>query len=209
MTLDFLVSSFVTLLIVVDPVSLAPIFVTLTRGLSATEHKRIALNACLLAGVILCGVALVGDWLLAQVGITLPAFRIAGGLLLFAVAFDMVLGWRSEREGKEAEEAVHRDHARRLAAFPLAIPLMAGPGAITATLLIAGRADGSTARLLMLLGVIVAVVTLCLAVYLSAIRLSRLLGITANLVLSRLLGVILAALAVQYVIDGLRAVWGT
>jgi len=140
MTLDFLVSSFVTLLVVIDPVSLAPTFVTLTRGLPAAEHKRIALNACLLAGLILGGVALVGDWLLAQLGITLPAFRIAGGLLLFAVAFDMVLGWRGEREGKEVEQAVHKDHARRLAAFPLAIPLMAGPGAITATLLIAGRA---------------------------------------------------------------------
>ncbi|HEY7242813.1 MAG TPA: MarC family protein [Xanthobacteraceae bacterium] len=207
MTLDFLVSSFVTLLVVVDPVSLAPIFVVLTRGLSAREHKRIALNACLLAGVTLCGVALIGDWLLAQLGITLPAFRVAGGLLLFAVAFDMVLGWRSEREGKEAEEAVHKDHARRLAAFPLAIPLMAGPGAITATLLLAGRGSGSTALLLMLLGVIIAVVTLCFAVYLSAVRLSRLLGTTANLVFSRLLGVILAALAVQYVIDGVRAVW--
>jgi MarC family membrane protein len=209
MTLDFLVSSFVTLLVVIDPVSLAPIFVTLTRGLSAAEHQRIALNACLLAGVILGGVALVGDWLLAQLGITLPAFRIAGGLLLFAVAFDMVLGWRSEREGKEVEEAVHKDHARRLAAFPLAIPLMSGPGAITATLLIAGRADGSTAHLLALLGVIGAVVALCFAVYLSAVRLSRLLGTTANLVLSPLLGVILAALAVQYVVDGVRAIWGT
>jgi MarC family membrane protein len=209
MTLDFLVSSFVTLLVVIDPVSLAPIFVTLTRGLSAAEHQRIALNACLLAGVILGGVALVGDWLLAQLGITLPAFRIAGGLLLFAVAFDMVLGWRSEREGKEVEEAVHKDHARRLAAFPLAIPLMAGPGAITATLLIAGRADGSAARLLTLLAVIAAVVTLCFAVYLSAVRLSRLLGTTANIVLSPLLGVILAALAVQYVVDGVRALWGT
>jgi multiple antibiotic resistance protein len=209
MTLDFLISSFVTLLVVIDPVSLAPIFVTLTRGLSTAEHKRIALNACLLAGLILGGVALVGDWLLAQLGITLPAFRIAGGLLLFAVAFDMVLGWRGAREGKEVEQAVHKDHARRLAAFPLAIPLMAGPGAITATLLIAGRADGSVAHLLMLLGVIVAVVTLCFAVYLSAVRLSRLLGTTANLVLSPLLGVILAALAVQYVVDGVRAVWGT
>src|SRR6516164_968418 len=123
-TLDFLVSSFVTLLTVVDPMSLAPIFAMLTRGLSVTEHRRVALNACLLAGVILCGVALIGDWLLAQLGITLSAFCIAGGLLLFAVAFDMVLGRRSERESKEAEEAVHKDHAHRLAAFPLAIQVL-------------------------------------------------------------------------------------
>jgi multiple antibiotic resistance protein len=209
MTLDFLISSFVTLLVVVDPVSLAPIFTTLTRGLSAAEHLRVALNASLLAATILCGVALVGDWLLEQLRITLSAFRIAGGLLLFAIAFDMVLGWRSEREGNEAKEAVHKDRAHRIAAFPLAIPLMAGPGAITATLLIASRADGRTADVLILLGVIVAVAAVCFAVFLSAARLSRLLGTTANLVLSRLLGVVLAALAVQYVLDGLRAAWAT
>jgi multiple antibiotic resistance protein len=209
MTLDFLISSFVTLLVVVDPVSLAPIFATLTRGLSAAEQHRVALNASLLAAAILCGVALVGDWLLEQLRITLSAFRIAGGLLLFAIAFDMVLGWRSEREGKEAEEAVHNDRARHIAAFPLAIPLMAGPGAITATLLIASRADGRTADVLILLGVIVAVAAVCFAVFLSAVRLSHLLGTTANLVLSRLLGVVLAALAVQYVLDGLRFAWAT
>jgi multiple antibiotic resistance protein len=209
MTLDFLISSFVTLLVVVDPVSLAPIFATLTRGWSAAEQHRVALNASLLAAAILCGVALVGDWLLEQLRITLSAFRIAGGLLLFAIAFDMVLGWRSEREGKEAEEAVHKDRARHIAAFPLAIPLMAGPGAITGTLLIASRADGRTADVLILLGVIVAVAAVCFAVFLSAVRLSRLLGTTANLVLSRLLGVVLAALAVQYVLDGLRFAWAT
>jgi multiple antibiotic resistance protein len=203
MALDFLVSSFVTLLVVVDPVSLAPVFATLTRGLSVKEHRRIAVEACLLAAAILCGVALAGDWLLTQLGITLPAFRIAGGVLLFAVAFDMVLGWRSERESREAEEAVQRNRARHIAAFPLAIPLMAGPGAITATLLISGGA----VYLLMLLGVIVVVAAICFAVYLSAPRLARLLGTSANLVLSRLLGVILAALAVQYIIDGVRAAW--
>jgi multiple antibiotic resistance protein len=207
MALDFLVSSFVTLLVVVDPVSLAPIFATLTRGLSVKEHRRIAVEACLLATAILCGVALAGDWLLTQLGITLPAFRIAGGVLLFAVAFDMVLGWRSERESREAEDAVQRNRARHIAAFPLAIPLMAGPGAITATLLISGRSGGGAAYLLMLLGVIVVVAAICFAVYLSASRLARLLGTSANLVLSRLLGVILAALAVQYIIDGVRAAW--
>ena len=206
MTVDFLVSSFVTLMVVVDPVSLAPIFNTLTRGLSAEEEKRIALRACFLAGAILCAVALGGDWLLAQRGITLPAFRVAGGSLLFAVAFDMVLGWRGERESREAEDAVHKDRAQHIAAFPLAIPLMAGPGAITATLLIAGRTDGRLTYLLMLLADIAAVVGVCLAAFLSAGPISRRLGTTANLVLSRLLGIILAALAVQYVIDGLRAV---
>ena len=201
MTLDFLVSSFVTLLVVVDPVSLAPIFATLTRGLSAAEQHHVALNASLLAAAILCGVALVGDWLLEQLRITLSAFRIAGGLLLFAIAFDMVLGWRIQRQSATAEQALE-ERVRNIAAFPLAIPLMAGPGAITATLLIASRADGRTADVLILLCVIVAVAAVCFAVFLSAVRLSRLLGNTANLVL-------LAALAVQYVLDGLRFAWAT
>ncbi len=204
---DFLISSLVTLLVVVDPVSLAPIFVTLTRGLSGDERRHIARNASLLTAAILCGVALVGDPLLRQLGISLPAFRIAGGLLLFVVAFDMVLGWRSEREGKEAETAARREHIRSVAAFPLAIPLMAGPGAITATLLIAGRAEYRLSHMLVLLGVIAAVAAACFCVYVYASRLMHLLGTTANLVLSRVLGLILAALAVQYVIDGLRAVW--
>jgi multiple antibiotic resistance protein len=204
---DFLISSFVTLLVVVDPVSLAPVFVTLTRGFSDDERRHIALSASLLAAAILCGVALVGDLLLRQLGISLPAFRIAGGLLLFVVAFDMVLGWRSQREGKEAETAARKEHIRSVAAFPLATPLMAGPGAITATLLIAGRAEYRLSHMVILLGVIVAVAAACFAVYVYAARLTHLLGTTANLVLSRVLGLVLAALAVQYVIDGLQEVW--
>lgn len=206
MVRDYLLSAFVTLLVVVDPVSLAPMFASLTARATADTRRRIALNACLIAAAILCGVAIVGDWVLRQLGISLPAFRIAGGLLLFAVAFDMVLGWRSEREGKEAAQAVREEHVRHIAAFPLAIPLMAGPGAITATLLLSGRAQGDPTTVLMLLGVIVAVTAVCLAAFAAASRITRLIGTMGNLVLSRLLGVVLAALAVQYVVDGVRAV---
>jgi multiple antibiotic resistance protein len=206
MARDYLLSAFVTLLVVVDPVSLAPVFASLTARATADTRRRIALNACLIAAAILCGVAIVGDWVLRQLGISLPAFRIAGGLLLFAVAFDMVLGWRSEREGKEAAQAVREEHVRHIAAFPLAIPLMAGPGAITATLLLSGRAQGEPTTVLMLLGVIVAVMAVCLAAFAAASSITRLIGTMGNLVLSRLLGVVLAALAVQYVVDGVRAV---
>jgi MarC family membrane protein len=206
MARDYLLSAFVTLLVVVDPVSLAPVFASLTARATADTRRRIALNACLIAAAILCGVAIVGDWVLRQLGISLPAFRIAGGLLLFAVAFDMVLGWRSEREGKEAAQAVREEHVRHIAAFPLAIPLMAGPGAITATLLLSGRAQGDPTTVLMLLGVIVAVMAVCLAAFAAASSITRLIGTMGNLVLSRLLGVVLAALAVQYVVDGVRAV---
>ena len=130
----------------------------------------------------------------------------SGGLLLFAIAFEMVFGVRMRREGQAAEEAVE-EHVRNIPAFPLAIPLMAGPGAITATVLLAGRAYGHMLLVAILLAVVLLVVLACLGTFIVAGRISRLLGLTGNIVLSRLLGVLLAALAVQYVADGIRAVW--
>lgn len=200
-----LLSHFVTLFVVIDPIGLAPIFLSVTHGYSGEVRRRIAMRACLFAGLILTGFALGGDWLLRQLGITIPAFRIAGGLLLFATAFDMVVGWRSAREAKTAEEALE-EHVHNVAAFPLAIPLMAGPGAITATVLLAGQAWRSVWQLVLLIGVIVSVLIICAAAFLFASRIAKLMGITAGIVLSRLLGVLLAALAVQYVVDGIRAV---
>jgi multiple antibiotic resistance protein len=204
MPLDYLVSALVTLVVVVDPVGLTPTFLAVTQGLPAAARRQIALRACLIAGVILAGTALIGDWLLDKLAITLPAFRIAGGLLLFAVASEMAFGVRIERQSKQAEEAVE-EHVRHVAAFPLAIPLMAGPGAITATLLLSGQAHGQPLLLAGLLGVVVIVVAVCYGVFLAAARIERLLGVTGSVVLSRLLGVLLAALAVQFVIDGVRA----
>jgi multiple antibiotic resistance protein len=205
MPLEYLVSALVTLLVVVDPVGLAPTFLAVTHGLPAPARKRTGLRACVIAGAILAGTAFVGDWLLRQLGIGVPAFRIAGGLLLFAIASEMVFGVRIDRQSQQAEDAME-EHVRHIAAFPLAIPLMAGPGAITATLLLASQAGRDPLTLATLLGVIVLVVTSCYVVFLVAGRIERLLGVTGNVVLSRLLGVILAALAVQFVIDGVRAV---
>ena len=203
MPVEFLVSAFVTLLVVVDPLGLVPTFVAITHGLPDRSRRSVALRACLIAAVILAGSALIGDWLLRTLSIGLPAFRIAGGLLLFSIASEMVFGLRIERQSKQAEEAIE-EHVRNIAAFPLAIPLMAGPGAITATVLLAGRAGGDAGRLGVLLGVVAAVLALCFVVFTLAARIARLLGTTANVVLSRLLGVLLAALAVQFVIDGVR-----
>jgi multiple antibiotic resistance protein len=203
MPIDYLVSALVTLVVVVDPVGLVPTFLAVTHGLPQQARRRIAVRASIIAAAILAGTALLGDWLLHQLGITLPAFRIAGGLLLFAVASEMVFGVRTERQSKQAEDALE-EHLRNVAAFPLAIPLMAGPGAITATLLLAGQASGKPISLAILILVVVAVCALCLGVFLLANRVDRLLGITGNVVSSRLLGVLLAALAVQYVIDGVR-----
>lgn len=206
MPLEFAISALVTLLVVVDPVGLVPAFIAMTEGLPASARRQVAIRACIIAFGILLGSALIGDWLLKSLGIGLPAFRIAGGLLLFWIASDMVFGWRVGREAQTAEQAVH-EHVRNIAAFPLAIPLLAGPGAITAVILLAARAGGDLIMLGEMLAVIVAVMLLSLAVFLTAGRISRLLGVTGNIVLSRLLGVILAALAVQFVIDGIRAVW--
>jgi MarC family membrane protein len=205
MALNFLISALVTLLVVVDPVGLVPTFIGITHGLSESLRREVALRAVLIAGSILIGVALIGDWLLSVLAISLSAFRIAGGLLLFSIATEMVFGVRMRREGEVAEQAVE-ERARNIAAFPLAIPLMAGPGAITATVLLAGRAERSLLLLAVLIAVVVLVAAACYLAFLSSARLGRILGVTGNIVLSRLLGVLLAALAVQYVVDGIRAI---
>jgi multiple antibiotic resistance protein len=204
--LDFVVSALVTLLVVVDPVGLAPAYLAVTQGLPPAGRRRIALRAAAMAAAILFGAALVGQWLLTALGISLPAFRIAGGLLLFSIASEMVFGVRIARQSKQVEEALE-DHAHDIAAFPLAIPLMAGPGAITATVLLAGQTAGRPLMLAALLAVIVLVALACLVTFLVADKIGHVLGRTGNIVLSRLLGVLLAALAVQFVIDGVRAVW--
>ncbi|MBO0712848.1 MAG: NAAT family transporter, partial [Acetobacteraceae bacterium] len=128
MPLDNLVSAFVTLFLVVDPLGLAPTFLSVTEGLPTAARRQVAARASLIAAMVLTGAAVGGDWLLKTLGITLPAFRIAGGLLLFSIASEMVLGVRIVRQSKAAEQALE-EHVRNIAAFPLAVPLMAGPGA--------------------------------------------------------------------------------
>jgi len=204
MPTGFLASSFVTLVLVVDPLGLVPSFISITHGLPERARRNVALRAAFIAATILIGSALIGDWLLRTLGISLPAFRIAGGLLLFSIASEMVFGLRIERQSRQAEEALE-EHVRNIAAFPLAIPLMAGPGAITATVLLAGRANGAPARIAILLAVIAIVLALCFVIFALAARIAGFIGATGNVVLSRLLGVILAALAVQYIVDGVRA----
>jgi multiple antibiotic resistance protein len=204
MPTEFVISALVTLLVVVDPVGLVPIFVGITHGLPSNARRSVALRASVIAAIVLIGAALIGEWLLRTLSISLPAFRIAGGLLLFSIASEMVFGLRTQRQSQTAEQAID-ERVRNIAAFPLAIPLMAGPGAITAAVLLAGRSNGDLLRLGFLIGVIVAVVLVCVVAFLLANRISKLFGTTGNIVLSRLLGVLLAALAVQFVVDGVRA----
>ncbi len=202
---DYAISALLTLFVVVDPVGLCPTFLVVTEGLPRAARRSVALRASIIAGAILIGTALLGDWLFRALGISLPAFRIAGGLLLFTIAFEMVFGVRMRRESEAAEQAVE-EHVRNVAAFPLAIPLLAGPGAITATVLLAGRANGDLLLTGLLMAVVIFVAATCFVAFVLAGRISGLLGMTGNIVLSRLLGVLLAALAVQFVVDGIRTV---
>jgi len=205
--LDFLISALVTLLVVVDPIGLIPAFLGVTAGLPRQARRSVSIRACLIAFAILTGAALAGDWLLGTLSISLPAFRIAGGLLLFSIASEMVFDVRITRQSQTAGKAIE-EHVSNIAAFPLAIPLMAGPGAITATVLLSGRAGGDMMRLAVLIVIIAAVMLACLFAFLAASGIERMLGKTGNTVLSRLLGVLLAAMAVQFVVDGVKALWG-
>ena len=205
MLLDYISAALVTMLVTLDPPALAPIFVSLTRGMNAAERRRVAVRASLIAFGILAFFGLGGEVLLRLLGVGIPAFRISGGLLLFWIAFEMVFERRNERKQHTADIAITEDHIRNVAAFPLAIPLMAGPGAITAVILLAGRADGNVAYLSALLILIALGILICLVVFSAADRVSRWLGVTGNVVLTRLLGEILAGLAVQFIIDGVLA----
>src|SRR6516225_1111351 len=204
MLLDYAVSAFLTLF-VVDPIGLTPTFLAVTEGLPRPAQHSVAIRASIIAGAILAGSALIGDWLLQTLQISLAAFRIAGGLLLFSIASEMVFGVRIQRESEAAERAIE-ERVRNIAAFPLAIPLLAGPGAITATVLLAGHAHGNWLSIVVLLAVIAVVAACCALAFFFAERISGLLGMTGNIVASRLLGVLLAALAVQYVVDGVRVI---
>jgi len=206
MPLDFLKTALVTLLVTLDPPGLAPVFIGLTLGMTNAAKREVALRACLIAFAVLAAFAFGGRAVMDALGISIPAFRIAGGLLLFYIAFDMVFALQAERKGELANDAVSVDHIRNVAAFPLAIPLMAGPGSITATMLLAGRAGGDWISLAGLMAIVALVMAATFAVFLAAERVSRLLGTTGNVVLTRMLGVVLAALAVQFVVDGVTSV---
>jgi MarC family membrane protein len=202
--LDFALSAFVTLLLVVDPVGLAPAFLAATAGMPEKVKRVVLLRAPVIAASILVVIALTGNWLLRQLGIGIPAFQIAGGLLLFGVSYQMIFGDRPHREAREADKALS-EHASDVAVFPLAIPMMAGPGAIATTLLLAGNA-GHGGRLAIIIAVILSVCLLCMLCFASATLIARTLGRTGNAVLSRVLGMLLAAYSVQFVINGIATV---
>jgi len=203
---DYITSTLATLLVVADPLFLSAIFLGLTHDLSAKDRAEVAMRGSLIALAILIAAGLGGAQLLLMLGISLSAFRIAGGLLLLSSAAEMVFDRRGAQLQNTAKMAVDVDHVKNIAAFPLAIPLIAGPGAITAMILLAGKTNGSVSMLAALFAVAALVITACYVAFRMADQISKTMGITGRAVITRLLGIILAALAVQFVIDGIRAV---
>lgn len=192
------ITSFVTLLVVIDPFGLTPMFVALTQGMEPARRRAIAIRSCLTAALLLAVFAAFGETVLGFVGISMPAFRVAGGALLFLTALDMLFERRSKRREDKTEEETPDPSV-----FPLAIPLIAGPGSIASIILLAGQ-NPEYDGLALVIGVMLAVMAVVLALFLSAGLIERLLGKTGINVVTRLLGMLLAALSVQFVLDGLR-----
>ncbi len=192
------IAAFFTLFVVIDPIGLTPIFVALTTGMPPRERFRIALRACMIAGFILIVFGLAGEALLGFVGISMAAFRISGGLLLFATALDMLFERRSQRREDKAG-ALAQDPS----VFPLAMPLIAGPGAMATMILLAGNGDLDWIGLAMMHLMMLAVISCCFALFLASPLIERAVGATGIKVVTRLLGMLLAALSVQFVLDGL------
>ncbi|MGD9917668.1 MAG: MarC family protein [Paenirhodobacter sp.] len=202
MTTSEFITAFVTLFVVVDPIGLVPLFLALTQGMDARARLAVGLRALVIAAILLTLFGLFGDRLLAGIGISMPAFRIAGGMLLFLTALDMLFERRTQRrEGQSAEAALEPAHDPSV--FPLATPLIAGPGAMATMILLAGSGHGGL-HLFEVHGVMLAVLACVLALFLLATPLERALGRTGTMVVTRLLGMLLAALAVQFILDGLR-----
>jgi multiple antibiotic resistance protein len=203
--IDNLIHAFVTFFVIVDPIGIAAIFLALTVGGDDAYRKRMAVRGTAIATVVLLVFAIVGEYLFRALGVSIPAFSIAGGALLFLLAIDMVLvrrtGLRSTTVSEDHEAGAKED----ISVFPLAIPLIAGPGALTSTLLLMEKAGGDMALRASILAVMVVVMAMTYGILVSADVVRRVLGITGVNVVGRVLGIILAAIAVQFILNGIRA----
>lgn len=214
MPLDSILSAFLTLFLVVDPIGTLFIFIALTAGYSPALKRRIALRAILIAFLVLAVFMLFGEWFLSTIGIEIAAFRVAGGLMLFAIGFEMLFEKRQKRKSDSAHEASenHDDYTEEdavaLATFPLAIPLIAGPGAMTAAMLLGTDAANDALLTGLYFLVVIAVLSITLVFFLQANRIEKRIGKSASIVLTRVFGILLAALAIQYVFEGVRSSFG-
>src|SRR6056297_826144 len=195
----FLISDFVTQFVMIDSIGLTPIFIALTPGMTAQQRRAIAIRATVIAAGLLFLFAFLGEQVLGFIGISMPAFRIAGGILLFLTALDMLF----ERRSKRREDQADLDDVPDPSVFPIAIPLIAGPGAIASIILLVGQAEGSVG-MASVLGVMLGVLAIVFLLFLSASPIERALGKTGIVVVTRLLGMLLAALSVQFVLDGIQ-----
>ena len=201
---DAILNAFITLFVTIDPIGLAPLFLGLTDGMSRSQRLSVGLRANIIAFCLLALFLFAGNAILNNLGITIHAFRVAGGLLLFYIAFEMVFGSRQDRKESSSREAITKDHIANIAVFPLALPLIAGPGAISAAILLSTENSGSLEWRGLMLLVIAVVIGLVMLSFMAAQVIDRYLGHTGRMILTRLLGVLLAALSVQFVVDGLK-----
>jgi len=231
--LNDLIPVFVTLFVIIDPLGLVPVFIVLTQGTSAAHRRRMAIRACLTSFFILAAFALIGEGLLGIFGIHMPAFRIAGGTLLFLIALEMLFEKRSQKRNQRAEQ-VHQeleedheaekpkakpkaspaksnsdvtipdDEADDVSIFPMSIPFLSGPGAIASVMLLMGKFEDNIAMQASVIGVVAVVMVIAFVFFLLANVVAKRLSPTVATVVSRLLGMILAALAVQFIIDGIK-----
>ncbi|MBY8824828.1 MarC family protein [Sphingomonas colocasiae] len=201
--IELFVSALVTFFVVIDPPGCAPIYASLTTGADAAHRRSMAIRAVVVAALILLVFALFGEKLLGALGISLDSFRIAGGIMLFLIALEMVFEKRTQRREERAKEVMEAP-VEDVSIFPMAIPMIAGPGSIASTMLLMARSQGIEASIVVL-SALGAILLLTLVALLLAGPLMRLLGHRVETVVTRLLGVILAALAAQFVIDGIRA----
>ena len=198
MEFQFYLTAFATLFVIVDPIALVPMFIALTRGMDDDHRRRLALRACLIAAVLLALFGLVGNKLLEVIGITMPAFRISGGFLLFITALDMLFERRTQRREGQQSDPNHDPSV-----FPLATPLLAGPGALATMILLVGQ-DESLPHTLMVHVVMLSVLAIAAVFFAMAGQIAHILGRTGTMVMTRLFGMLLAALSTQFVIDGLK-----
>ncbi len=205
--IDLFISAFITFFVVIDPPCCAPIYASLTKGATAQQRRSMAIRASIIAAGILFVFALFGEDLLGALHIELNSFRIAGGIMLFLIAIDMVFEKRTERREERAQKIIETPEIEDVSVFPMAMPMIAGPGSIASVMLLMSQNQGLD-RSLVVLGALGAVLLLTLIALVAAGPIMRVLGSKAEAVITRLLGVLLGALAAQFVIDGLRASFG-
>tara|TARA_R110001599_G_scaffold34871_2_gene111198 strand:- start:6526 stop:7143 length:618 start_codon:yes stop_codon:yes gene_type:complete len=202
--IELFISSFITFFVVIDPPGCAPIYASLTSDVPERDRRIMAIRAIFVAAIILLVFALFGEQMLGALGISLDSFRIAGGIMLFLIALEMVFEKRTERREDRAQEIIEQPEIEDVSIFPMAMPMIAGPGSIAAVMLLTSQNDGID-NAMVILGALGAVLLLTLVGLIAAGPMMRILGNKVEAVITRVLGVLLGALAVQFVVDGLNA----